>query len=855
MHAVVEPVAQALREADCLEMCYRRDEPSSHAAYFQGRLSLHPRVSRYLEKSFPKGLFVHQGQGLTEIAAGKHLILSTGTSSGKTHVFAAVVLDAFLKQPGCTSLLIYPLKALANDQLELLCSFRNGIGLDCYTCVVEKYDGDVPSCDREAIRAAGHIILTNPDMLHVGILSNHFKWQRFFENLKFVVIDECHSYSGAFGTNFAYVLRRLRQVAKYYGASPQFIACSATMPDAQEHLRQLVGLPFVEVGLAKEHSDRGKRAYFLVRPAEGVDIFAAATRLTTELTELFSVLTFSPTRQQAEKRFRAALRQYPKAASRLAVYRAGLDHGERRRIERDLKEGDIKGVFCTTALELGIDIGALDVCIMVGFPTTMMSMWQRAGRVGRGLHEGAVIILGSDAAIDDYFLKHPDEFFDRKNETLCLYLDNEKVLAGHLACAKREANDNLAELDFGIFGERFKKMASELQQGQIADEILIQPSPHGMVNIRNIMDPSFHIVRPGSDQPIGQISYTQILREAYPGAIYFHGGKSYRVALIKDDEKHVIVKEEHTKNETSPNSILQITPHRVQVIKEWRNALKLCFGQIWVIQRVTGFRETAAGKTVRRESYPQALTRTFRTQATWIEFLGDASQRTAAGLHAAEHALGNVFPILKRCDLFDMRTENVYSAGPHQHSFIYLYDNVYGGLGISRYLFDNCGRVLDVALEKIASCSCTEDSGCPACVRSPRCLSPGKALSKTGAISILQGLIDEVKQTPFISHNGQQLPPELEGEATPLPVEAAAGSLLLIEAGSIVRHDEFGPGQVVERRGDGSYVVDFESRGVTTIASVEYLSFQEGAAKKQCAKCHNEVPQGFKFCPKCGNKL
>jgi DEAD/DEAH box helicase domain-containing protein len=770
-------IEQTIRASNALEIVGTpKTFPRKPPAFYAGPLRLSPCLREYVAQSFPQGLWVHQGKALYSVLSGNNTVVTTPTSSGKTLVFTLPAAQNILDESKSCALFIYPTKAVTNDQLNFVRNLLKTVGLG--QVWAEKYDGSTPQHYRNEVRQKAQIVLTNPDMLHIGILNNHDKWMRFFGNLKLVVLDEAHEYRGVFGSNVAFLIRRLRQVSALYGATPSFVAASATATNAMEHLTNLTNLPFSPVGPEEDGSEQGERAYILCRP-RGVNYIDAATRLTVSLVRQgVSILTFCPSRVIAEKKFYGAVRANREVADRLAVYRAGLKAQERERIETELKRGNIKGVFSTNAQELGIDIGVLDACILVGFPPTMMSMWQRSGRVGRSGKEGVIIVVASDNLIDRYFLDHQDEFFGRSNEKLVTSLENETILIDHLACAKKEVNGEYTRIDVGIFGPQFKELLERYSRHEIDDSLLYSDNPHPEVSIRNIRDAQYSI-RCGSED-IGEISAQQILTEAYEGAVYYHGGQKYRVKHIVEGERRVIVDPEPSPKETRHLTKVRIEKGSPFKVKKWPR-FQIAFSHMKVFQVTGAYIELGEdGKPVGQ--FPtRPRTREFPTHGFYLELgketvtelsAGQPLARVAAGLHGMEHVMAGLVPVLVPCDPFDFNSETVCKQG--ENAAVLIYDNVHGGIGLSECAYDNFETLLDRSLELISSCDCTYEQGCPFCIQSSRCFEFNENLDKGTALSILRQLREWCKAEPEVTREFAKA-----GAMTPHPAAPEVTSVAL----------------------------------------------------------------------------
>jgi DEAD/DEAH box helicase domain-containing protein len=651
-----------------------------------------------------------------------------------------------------------------------------------------------------------------------------------------------------------------------YGSEPTFVAASATAANAEEHLRNLSNLDLNIIKPDEDGSKQGRKTYFLCQPV-GYNPIDAATRLTIKLVqEGTSVLTFCPSRTSAEKKFYAAIKMNPSLSGKMAVYRAGLRADERERIEAGLKNGSIRGVFSTSALELGVDIGMLDVCILVGFPPTMMSMWQRSGRVGRGGKEGAIVVVASDGLVDNYFLHHQDEFFARENERLVATLTNETILVGHFACAKKEVNGDYQNLHANIFGPEFAEIMQRYKEQQLEHGILYSDSPHSEVNIRNIDDFQYSIVC--GNEELGDISGQQILREAYEGAVYYHAGQRYRVKHIIQGERRVRVEPEPTSNDTRPNvrvSIEKGKPHHVQ---EW-DSFRIGYGPMKVRQSIASYFEyTDHGRQLGQ--FPtRPRTREFPTLGFWLELhpqtvsalsIGSNPAKLAAGLHGVEHVLSGLLPVIVPCDPNDYDAQSSAKAG--EPAVIYIYDNVHGGIGLSQAGYTAFSDLVNRAYELIHDCSCEGESGCPNCVQSSRCFNFTDLVNKAEAIRLLQALKN------WISANAPQVKDFEANMAGHLALAAAADSIVPADAdkeafvgfssGSFVKHEKFGIGKVLGNSTgptSAKILVDFGGKKLS-VACARFLKLvtgEEVIVRRQCGTDDNAP--GAHLCKNCGSDL
>lgn len=675
-----------------------------------------------LKGRFP-GLYSHQAEAIARIGKGEDVVVTTRTSSGKSLIYTIPIAKALLESDQTTAILCYPQKALANDQLmsfhDLLPPVLSAAGKKMGSHTVARYDGQSSDEDRKAIRPAVRILLTNPEMLHLALLAWHERhWQRFLTNLRYVILDEAHDYRGTFGSNMAMLMRRLLVVCGRYGAKPQFIATSATIADPAGHMRQLTGRGFTVVPPEDDGSRQGPKRVWIMEPA--AHPFDLARALMKELVgKGQTVLTFCQSRQSAE-RLTHEIGKVDDADRPVVVYRAGLKSEDRIKIEQGLKAGKIGGVFSTSALELGIDIGALDVCICVGLPNTMMSLWQRAGRVGRAGKPGAVVLIPDERPIDAYYTMHPEKLFAREMEPLAINLKSRTLATWHYACALYEASRNIELIDPATLGDPMSMIAEEHRAGQD------QPSYHSDgvhrdYNLRAGGDVSYEILL--HDESLGEISRSQILRETPPNAIYLHGGRKYRVSSVDEVRKQIRVKAEHSPNRTQ--TFLQTTVRLQQCWRAGHNPkMKIQEGRLLVTQTLMGLTEKRPDGNV-FASFPgnQGLrSNILPTTGVVLAIVKPNSLLPRAGdartaFNGLDPLLTGLLPtILGPCDLADFA---IHAQWGEDEAKLFIYDVAYDGIDLAIQAFGRLGDLLDAALARITECDCTEPSGCFRCVRNP----------------------------------------------------------------------------------------------------------------------------------------
>ena len=710
-----------------------------------------------LQKSGMTAPYIHQVQAWEALENGKNVAVTTPTASGKTYAFNVPVFRAIQDDPQARALYLYPTKALAQDQLKTLqewASRLKGSGLRPPTA--EIYDGDTSSALRAKIRKnPPNIVLSNPDMLHLGILAFHDRWASFFQNLKYVVIDEAHSYRGIFGTHVAHVIRRLRRLAAYYGAHPQFIACSATIGNADEFLNQLTGLDFEIV--SDSGAPQSERTFVLWNP-EGSPYTDAVTLLTLCLEAGWKTIVFTKARKITELISMWIHQARPEWADKIRSYRAGYLPEERREIEEQLFSGRLQAVIATSALEVGIDVGGLAACIMVGYPGTVISTWQRAGRVGRAEAPSRVFLVAMPDALDQYWMKHPKKLFTHKPESLMVGVENEAIAGAHLCCAAAELPlDPVKDKEF--YGDGLDVLMKQLamnndilEGAETPQWFCMKKNPQRDVSIRN-MGEGYQIVTVETGELIGTIDSHRAFRDCHPGAIYLHQGVQYVVKDLRWEEHRILVSEEPVDYYTQVNyeeetEILEEKLRRhLEPLDENGKVVgersDLRWGRVRVTQRFINYETHRLTDGSIVSTTPLTLPpQIFETEALWwvlpANFTRDAANKKLdfmGGLHAAEHASIGLMPLYVICDRWDLGGVSTPAHPQVPQPVIFIYDGCPGGVGLTRKAYDLMESLLSSVFEQVRDCECEE--GCPACIQSPKCGSGNHPLDKKAALWIL----------------------------------------------------------------------------------------------------------------------
>jgi DEAD/DEAH box helicase domain-containing protein len=724
------------------EVAYLGAEPERAARFADIPAELDPRVAA--AAGVPQ-LYAHQRAVWDAAARGEHVVVTTGTASGKTLAFNLPVLDALVRQPKNRALYLYPTKALAQDQFKTLSGYR----LPRLKPAI--YDGDTPTEQRWQIRKWSNLILSNPDMLHVGLLPNHDRWGDVLANLRYVIVDEAHVYRGVFGSHVANVLRRLRRLARIYGAEPQFILATATISNPGELGASLIGERVTVIG--DDGAPRSERTVVLWNPplidaefALRGSALAEASRLQASFVERgLRTLTFAKSRKAAELIHRFTAERLGDD-TRLSPYRAGYTAAQRREIERRLAAGELLGVSATNALELGIDIGLLDAVISVGFPGTVASLrqqWGRAGRRGSGL----AVLIASEDGLDQFFMREPEKLLGRRVEAAILDHANPRVLSGHVRAAAYEAP---------LSGDDATLLGAEALTAARADPKLKQTPagivwagaehPASLVPLRSTDADAVTIVDGSSGAVLGLVERSRAYTTVHDGAIYLHLGESYLVRELDLTTLHAVV--EPFKGDWYTQAKKDTMTRIVEARRlEARLGLELHFGEIEVTEQVVAYERKTMSSQERIELVQLELPpTTFATEAIW--FMPDAwhlagldeMPKLLGTLHAAEHALISLLPLWAMCDRWDI---GGLSTNIHPETglpTVFIYDGHPGGVGITERGFEQFeGWVGDTAA-LLRGCPCS--SGCPSCVQSPKCGNLNDMLDKDGALTFLTRLVD-----------------------------------------------------------------------------------------------------------------
>jgi len=740
------------------QIAHKEPIPRRPARHAELEKPLPPALEENLKRHRLLPFYSHQAQAIDRARRGENVMVATFSASGKTLCYNTPVMETLLNERYSCALYLFPTKALAQDQLRTLYELFHPRLLA--TGDFATFDGDTPKVERGEIRRRARLIVSNPDMLHLGILPNHQQWSRLLRRLKYVIVDEAHIYRGVFGSHVAGVLRRLRRLCRFYGANPQFILCSATIANPGEHAEKLVGLPFSVVD--DDGSPRGGKDFVFWNPplidtARSVRRSAngeAANLLAELVSQNIRTLTFVRTRQLTEVIYNYTRHRLaeigPGLSQKIKPYRAGYLPEERRKIEKELFSGQLTGVVATTALELGIDIGDLEATVLTGYPGSIASTWQQAGRSGRSKEKSLSFLIGLDNPLDQYFMRHPESFFGKSFENALVNPANSYILRAHLLCAAWELP--LTNLDEEFFGETLVEERAELEAQGLLRELKgrwhVIPSiayPAEGINIRSSGE-NYAIINSSSGALLETIDASTALFFIFPGAIYLHQGDSYLVEKLDIAARTAYARPVEVNYYTQDKELTDL--HIIKVLKEKDcRGTKVYLGEVEVTTRVVGFKKKAqfTEEIIGEEPLDPPPMR-FPTIALWFDLPQKAVKRVddtgldfAGGLHAVEHAAIAILPMFALCDRNDIGGVSTPLHPDTGRPQVFIYDAYPGGIGITERGFDLVEELWQTTLKAIEECPC--EDGCPSCVQSPKCGNNNKPLDKKAAQVLLEGLV------------------------------------------------------------------------------------------------------------------
>ncbi|MFI8003621.1 DEAD/DEAH box helicase [Streptomyces sp. NPDC086010] len=718
--------------------------------------------------------WTHQATAAEHALDGESVVIATGTASGKSLAYLAPVLSALVdgsEAPngrGTTALYLAPTKALAADQRRAVKALAAPLDTAVRPAV---YDGDTPVEEREWVRQYANYVLTNPDMLHRGILPSHPRWASFLRALRFVVIDECHTYRGVFGSHVAQVLRRLRRLCARYGSDPVFLLASATAAQPAVAAGRLTGLPVQEV--ADDASPRGEMVFALWEPPltdlhgeKGAPVRRTATAETADLLTDLTVqgvrsVAFVRSRRGAElvsviakERLAEVDRSLP---GRVAAYRGGYLPEERRALERALHSGELLGLAATSALELGIDVSGLDAVVIAGYPGTRASLWQQAGRAGRSGQGALAVLVARDDPLDTYLVHHPEALFQQPVESTVLDPDNPYVLAPHLCAAAAELP--LTEADIALFGPAVPDLLPQLEAAKLLRRRTTgwhwtrRERAADLTDIRGGGGRPVQIVEEGTGRLLGTVDESAAHTSVHEGAVHLHQGRTYLVRKLDLEDAVALVEEAAPPYSTNARDTTAIAVLETDTEIPWGDG-RLCFGSVEVTNQVVSFlrRRVMTGE-VMGETKLDLPPRTLRTRAVWWTVTEDQLDAArinpeilGGALHAAEHASIGMLPLFATCDRWDIGGVSVPLHPDTLLPTVFVYDGHPGGAGFAERAFHTARTWLTATLQAIASCEC--EAGCPSCIQSPKCGNGNEPLHKRGAVRLLNELLRTAPPDP-----------------------------------------------------------------------------------------------------------
>ncbi len=705
-----------------------------------------------LAKSGISRLYCHQHRAVCSILKAKDVIVATPTASGKSMIYNLPALnDLFCDHPG-HSLYLFPLKALARDQRNVVETLFQKLPVDIrqkYHQVSALFDGDTSSYARRKIRdTPPRILITNPEMVHLSILPYHRNWTEFFSGLRYVVIDEVHSYRGVLGSHMAWVLRRLQRIAALYGANPTFILLSATIGNPGELGGLLLNRP-VEV-ISESGAPQAEKNMLFINPWDSA-AYTASQLLEAAVKRGLRTIVYTQSRKMTELINLWTAPRLGQLSAKLSAYRAGFLPEERREIEQQLFAGELLGVISTSALELGIDIGDLDLCILVGYPGSIMATWQRGGRVGRSLRQSAIILIGQEDALDQYFMRQPEDFFARSAESAVLNPENSSIMDQHLLCCAAESP--LLQDETLMKNKAIENRVTTLSgYGSLLETatggVWISPRkyPQRHISLRG-GGKKMSIIDMESGEVVGEIDAVRGMKECHPGAVYIHRATSWLVDSFDLFEGEVIVHKETPKFFTRPmtekrTEILEVLEHKASF------GIQASFGRLRVTEKVTGYQK--------RNSFTQKLISTttldlpeqiIETEGIWVDIpkhivtLMELEKYHFMGaIHALEHAMIALFPLLVLCDRNDIGGISCPMHEQTEMASIFVYDGYPGGVGLAKEAFRKMNDLLTHTEKTVASCGCA--TGCPSCVHSPKCGSGNRPIDKKACLVLLSKILE-----------------------------------------------------------------------------------------------------------------
>ncbi len=744
------------KSSDKDQIIFQKTIPAKEPKFGSLTFQLAPELEQWLKEN-EWNLYSHQAEALNLISEGKNVVVTTATASGKTLIFSLAVAQAVTHRVNTTALFLYPMKALANDQLSKMEELNTVLGGRLRPFI---YDGDTPSERRPAIRNTARIIISNPYAFH-RYLDWHSKWERFFRNLRFIIIDEAHTYRGVFGSNVAQLIRRLRRICDFYRSNPQFILSSATINNPKDFTEKLIGTPINVV--TNDGSEQGSKELLIWNPPY-VDQFELERRsphqetrdlLFSHLKEHYQTLCFTLSRKMSEiiaVWARQDLEGHELDPEQIMAYRAGYRPLERRRIENQLRNRELAAVVSTNALEVGIDIGNLDAVILSGFPGTVISTWQQIGRVGRTTRPSLATLILFEDAYQQFLGRHPEYFLDKTPENAIINLANPYIIKGHILCAAAELPIKKAEIS-KIWGDIGLKSVKDLLKQDLVKLIpagIVLKSikhPSQQVSLNSAFSDSIEIIVKG--KLLETMTTAQAYREAHEGAILIHQGEKYLVESIDWENRKAFASLHDVDYYTDA-----ISTSEVEILSQEREkdqGYPLVYGEVKVTEYYFSYRKKTYDEVL--DILPLDLPPLeFKTKAVWIQIpstivdsIKAEKKDLSGGIHALEHATIALSPLFALCDRWDIGGTSYPNYPDDGTSKIFIYDGFPGGIGIAEKLFEKWDILLSNVLQLIQECPCKE--GCPSCIQSPKCGNDNIPLSKEVSLQLLKTLKSLLMET------------------------------------------------------------------------------------------------------------
>ena len=751
-HGTVSEYISSLRGSDQFgrQVVEHRTLPSSGACTTSLN-DLLPELKQLLTTLGIKELYRHQAEAINQVTSGNNILVATPTASGKSLIYNLPVFTELINSPNARALYLFPLKALAQDQVKTINTMAELLP-DHFAArgrqAAAVYDGDTTAYMRKKIREnLPGILVTNPDMLHLSMLPYQDTWGHLFSNLTHVILDEVHTYRGVFGSHMAWLIRRLQRTCRLYGSDPVFLLSSATIGNPEELGSNLID---AEIKIITESgAPRPARHVILLNPLESAPA-AASMLLQAAVHRNLRTIVYTQSRKMTELITIWTERRLKERKGCIASYRAGFLPEDRREIEQQLTDGSLLGVISTSALELGIDIGNLEICILVGYPGSIMATWQRAGRVGRGMQESLTVLIGHEDALDQHFMRNPNDFFERGVEPIALNPKNPAIMKAHLVCMAAEAPLAVDDDSFSVkdYLPWLKQLTSEghlLQSATGNTWFSARKYPQRLVSLRG-SGTRYSILTGSNRKLLGEIDGFRALKECHQGAIYLHRARSYHVDSLDLDTHEIIV---------SPVNAHYFT--RVMANKETEilqtlatvecGCTRVHFGNLRVTETISGYQKILIGSRKIIAQIPLELPpHIFETEGLWIEipeWIRRKSEQNLehfmGGIHAVEHEMIGILPLLVLCDRNDIGGISHPWHDQLEGAAVFIYDGHAGGIGLTQKGFSLIHELLEQTRMVVKECPC--DLGCPSCVHSPKCGSGNRPIDKSSCLHILEHLL------------------------------------------------------------------------------------------------------------------